>query len=481
MHKLSMPLIRGALALGAAATSLHAQNAAPLLRATDVRTMVVNNNADEPNFQPFWKQFGDTTLERLTRDALRANNQVRSAQASVRGARSARQLAAFDFAPTITANTGMQRRRFSATQLPGVSLADREQDIYDAGFDASWEIDLFGRVRSIYGAQNAIAESAGEGLRDVQLSLVSELARSYFELRGAQRQLQVANQNAANQQRTLQITIDRLTAGRGTAFDRERASAQVSTTLAGVAALEARIAQATYRIGVLAGGAQRIAQPPAASVDNEWLPEDGVSQTLPDAPKIESVIALVNRRPDVRSADRLVAAQGMLVSAARASYLPRLNVVGSVGYNAGASDLLGKGESSRFAIGPVISWPAFDLGRVRTRVESARAQADVVRAQRDQVLLSAQAEVENAIVAYERARTRVVLLRDAARSSERGAELARLRLAGGESGFLEVLDAQRTMLDAQDRLAQGETDAMTTYLALYKALGGAWTGGQGSR
>ncbi|MEP6999875.1 MAG: TolC family protein [bacterium] len=463
MRKLSIIGITAAFALSAAAPSLSAQRSALATQAV------------EPELVPFWHQLGDTTLERLTRDALRANNDVRAAQATVRGARSARRLAAFDFAPAVTANAGLTRRRFSAAQLPGVAAANREQDVYDAGFDASWEVDVFGRLRSTYAATDAIAASANEDLRDVQLSLVSELARTYFELRGAHRQLAVANQNAANQHRTLQLTVDRLAAGRGTAFDRERASAQVSTTLAARTAIEARIAAASYRLGVLAGGAQHIAPLPAPdTLDVEAVDEAPVA--LPDVPRLESVAQLIRRRPDVRSAERRTEAQGALVNVARADYLPRLNVVGSVGYNAGATDLLGKKDASRYVVGPVISWPAFDIGRVRTRVDAARAQAGEARARHDQIVLSAQAEAENAIVAYDRARARVVFLRDAARSSERGAELARLRLTGGESDFLEVLDAQRTRLDAQDRLAQGETDAVTAFLALYKALGGAWGG-----
>jgi NodT family efflux transporter outer membrane factor (OMF) lipoprotein len=466
MRSLSIIAATATLMASAATASLGAQS--------------TTEGAEEPALIPFWRQLGDTTLERLTREALRANYDVHAAEARVRGARAARRLAAFDFAPTITSSAGFARRRFSATQLPGAPASFREQDVYDAGFDASWEVDIFGRVRGAVAAQSALAGSASEELRYVQLSLVSELARTYFELRGAQRQLAVAEQNAANQQRTLRYTVDRLAAGRGTAFDRERASALVSMTLAGVTAIEARIAAANYRIGVLVGG-QRL-----TSIASNGTPADEVVSTaplppLPAVPAMESVAALIRRRPDVRSAERRVTAQGALVNVARAEYLPRLNVIGSVGFNAGAVDLLGKTESSRYVIGPVLSWPAFDLGRVRARVEGARAQADEARARYDQIVLIAQAEAENAIVAYDRSRARVVLLQEAARSSERGAELARLRLDGGEADFLELLDAQRTLLDAQDRLAQGGTDAATAFLALYKALGGGWVGSISAR
>ncbi len=453
-----------ALALGAAAPALSAQD---------------TKRADEAGLVPFWRQLGDTTLARLTNDALIANNQVRTARASVRNARASRRIATLDFVPRITASTGMTSRRFSATQVPGLPAANRELDVYDAGLDATWEVDLSGRLRGKFEAQDALAESADEDLRDTQLSLVSELARTYFELRGAQRRLQVANRNAANQQRTLQITVDRLAAGRGTAFDRERASAQVSTTLAGVAAAEAQIAAATNRIGMLVGRTQYIAPPAADSAQSDFGLESSVTvadhSVLPDVPSLESVAKLLRRRPDVRSAERRAAAGANLVSVARADYLPRLSVVGTAGFNAGTTDGLGKREASRYAIGPVISWAAFDLGRVRAGVNGARAQSDAARAQYDQVVLRAELEASSAITVYERTLTRVRLLRQAALASERGAELAQLRLNAGESGFLEVLDAQRSVLESQDRLAQGETDAATAFVALYQALGGAWS------
>lgn len=422
-----------------------------------------------------WHELGDTTLERLTAEALKANNDVRAAQATVRSARLARRLTAFDFAPTVTVNSGLIRRRLSSAQLPGVAFENREQDVYDAGFDASWELDLFGRSRNTYKAQGAAASAAAEDLRDVQLSLVAELARVYFELRGAERQMAVANRNVANQKRTLQLTVDRLAAGRGTAFDRERASAQVSTTLAGVAATESQIAAATYRLEVLVGSPPHVG-PLSTNVSDDLEVDDTHRVALPDAPSFESVVALVQRRPDVRSADDRLSADRSMVDAARADYLPHLNLVGSVGYNAPNNNTFGMKESSRFAIGPMISWQAFNLGRVHTRSEAARATADETRARRDQTTLVARAEVQTSIVAYERAKTSVALLRDAASSSERSAGLARLRFDGGESGFLDVLDAQRTLFDAQDRLARAETAAAMAYVALYKALGGGWAG-----
>jgi outer membrane protein TolC len=188
----------------------------------------------------FWEQLGDSTLDRLVGEALAANREVRAAEARVRRARAERRLSALDLAPRVTASTGYTRRLLSGAQFPGLAIAPQAQDLYDAGFDASWELDVFGRVRRAVAARAALERSAREELRDVQLTLVSELVRSYFELRGVQDRLAVAERNAGNQRRTVQLTADRLSAGRGTGFDRERAGAQLSATLATVPTLESR-------------------------------------------------------------------------------------------------------------------------------------------------------------------------------------------------------------------------------------------------
>jgi NodT family efflux transporter outer membrane factor (OMF) lipoprotein len=425
---------------------------------------------DAASIVAFWSSVGDSTLARLVADALHRSPDVRSADARLRAARAERRASAFDLAPTVHALGGFTRSRPSIAQVP--VGARRETELWDAGFDASWELDIFGHLQPLVAARSAIAGAAREDLRGTQVSLAAEVARTHYEVDGVQRQLAVAARNADNQRRTLQLTVDRLTAGRGTAFDRERANAQLSGTLAAIPTLESRLADATLRLAVLSGETPR-ATPPTAEeelVDSDTLP------ALPAVPSRDAVLALVAQRPDVRAAERSFAAQTSLVRAARADYLPRISVVGTVGFAAMPSDAFGRGSTSRYAVGPVLSWPAFDLGRVKARVDVARAENEEARAAYDQTLLVAQAEVEGTRVALDRARTRLAHLREAARASERGAELARLRFTGGAAGFLEVLDAERTMLDAQDRLAQGETDAATAFAALYKALGGAWPG-----
>ena len=417
-------------------------------------------------------QLGDTVLNRLMNGVVQANLDVRAAEARVRGARSARTEAALDFAPTVTLGGGYTRQRLAGASFPIGSGTFPDQDIWDAGFDASWELDLFGRVRRSVQARGAFLEVSQEDLRDIRVSLSAEVARAYFELRGAQEQLSVVRRNAANQQRTLKVTRQRLEAGRGTAFDTERALTQLSFTLASIPALESRVRQAQYQIGVLVG------RPPAALAAE--LEEGGTLPTLPPVVTVGNPDSVIRRRPDVTAAERQVAVERALVGAAKADYLPRVALGGSVGYSSARFGALGDAGTFRYAVGPIISWPALNLGRVKARVDQTRARETEAQALYTQTVLRALQEIESSLVRYRTARTRVERIQDAAAASERAAELARLRFSGGVADFLQVLDAERTQLEAQDQLAQGRTEAATAYAALYKALGGTWPSASGA-
>lgn len=415
----------------------------------------------------YWRALGDTTLDRLLDEALRGNLDVEIAQARIRGARAAKVGASLDFVPTVTAGGGYTRQRLAGATFPIGNGTFPDQDIWDAGFDASWELDLFGRIRRGVQARGALVGAAEEELRDVRVSLAAELARVYFELRGAQEQLAVAQRNAENQRRTLELTRERLDAGRGTAFDTERAQAQLSITLASVPALEARVAAAQYRIGVLAG------RPPAAVAGE--LESSAAMPSLPATVTVAAPDSLIRRRPDVAAAERRVAAEHAFVGAAKAEYLPRLSVGGNAGFSSADFDGLGDRGTFRYAVGPVISWPALNLGRVKARVDAFRSLEAEARAQYNQTVLLALEEVETALVRYRTGLGRVDRFQDAAKASARAAELARLRFTGGVADFLQVLDAERTQLETEDQLAQSRTEASTAYAALYKALGGEWS------
>lgn len=467
---LSLVLVQAgcATAPGYRAPELQVPTAFREMRDTAIAIPVLDTTPTTPALTGtgFFPDVGDTTLTRLVNEAVHGNLDVRAAEARVRGARSARTQVVLDLAPTVTLGAGYTRQRLSSASFPIGFGTFPDQDIWDGGFDASWELDLFGRVRRNVQAQGAFVAVTQEELRDVQVSLTAELARDYFELRGAQEQLVVAQRNAQNQRQTLEVTRQRLDAGRGTAFDTERAQAQLSFTLASIPVLEARVRQAQYLIGVLVG------RPPAA-VARE-LEAIGGLPALPATVTVASPDSVIRRRPDVSAAERQLAVQRALTGAAKADYLPRLSVGGSAGYTASSFDALGDGGTFRYAVGPVISWPALNLGRVKARVDEFRARQAEAEAQYSQTVLRALQEVETALVSYRTTRASVERINDAALASERAADLARLRFSGGVADFLQVLDAERTQLEAQDQLAQGRTAAATAYVALYKALGGTW-------
>jgi multidrug efflux system outer membrane protein len=412
----------------------------------------------------FWTQFSDATLDQLVDDALNANHDLRIALGHLVEARAERRQSQFDLAPTITASGGYTKQQFSQIESP--TFEPFTTHFYDAGFDAFWELDFFGRVRRNVEAQTAQMQGAEAGLRDAQVSVTAEVARTYFELRGEQTQLAVARRNVDNQRETLQLTQARLNAGRGTEFDAARAQSQLSATLSTIGPLEAAVARSIHRLSVLTGR-----EPNALNA------QLGPPRELPDLPQIAAVgdpAGLLRRRPDVRVAERQLAASTALVGVAIGDLFPKVTFTGSASYSAPQVSQLGETASRGYLIGPRISWAAFDLGRVYAEVAGSRARADVALAGYEQTVLRALEETEDALVTHARTRESLLQAADAAVASRTAAQIARTRYEGGLADFLDVLDAERTQLVAEDRLAQSRTDAATSLIAVYKALGGGW-------
>lgn len=417
--------------------------------------------------QPFWQEIGDSTLSALVAEALRNGTDVRIAESRLDATRASRRLAAFNLAPTVTAVGSALRSQQSIAAVPGLANRMPQMDLYDFGFDASWELDLFGRVRRNVAAQSALTSVAEHSLEDVQVSLAAEVARTYFELRGAQRQLAVALRNADVQRRTLALTEDRLAAGRGAGFDVERARSVLQLTLASVPGLNAQIAAHRNRIATLLGRA-----PEAAPSE---LSAEAPLPSLPDSVTIGSPRQLIRRRPDVLAAERSVAAQTLFVGSAQAEYLPHFALGASAGYTSNRVASLTNNSMSRVLFGPTVTFPLLDLGRVRERVSFAQASQSEAQAQYTSTVLRALEETETAVSSYDRAHERLGLLGEAVKSSTKALDLAQQRFEAGLTDFLQVLDAQRTLLDAENQLATAHVQAGTALVALYKAAGGTWS------
>lgn len=419
--------------------------------------------SNETGVPEFWKTFDDATLNALVSDALTANHDLRIALANLAAARAVHRESRFDLAPTVTAGGGYTKQHLSVAQAAGFP---QDQEIYDAGFDAVWELDLFGRVRRGVEANRANAQAAVSSVRDAQVSVIGEVIRTYFELRGQQLQLDVIHRNIDNQAETLRLTNALYSAGRGTEFDTARAQAQLSATKAGVAPLEAALKRSIHRLSVLTG------REPTALVGRLTPVRD-----LPGVPALVPVgdpATLLRRRPDIRVAERELAASTARIGVAVGDLFPRVTFVGNIGYAAGSSRGLGDTGSETHLIAPGISWAAFDLGRVRARIGEARAQSDASLAHYEQTVLHALEETENALAEHAASRDRLTQILDAAQASRTAAGLARTRYEHGISDFLQVLDAERTLLDVEDRYAVSRTEAATSMVAVYKALGGGW-------
>jgi outer membrane protein, multidrug efflux system len=382
--------------------------------------------------------------------------------------RALRNQSEFDLAPTVTANGGWNKQRYPAAENPysGTYGGAYTERYYDAGFDATWELDFFGGVRRNVQARNAELRGEVANLHDAQVSVIAEVARNYFELRGEQTQLAVARANVENQRQVLQLAEAERAAGSGTDLDVARAQAQLSTTLSTIGPLEAAVARSIHRLGVLTGR-EPDALTGMLSAPHELPP-------LPHIVPVGSPADMLRRRPDIRSAEENLEASTDLVGVAISNLFPKVTFTGSFGFAATAPSGLGTGPSRSYGIGPAIYWPAFDLGRVHQQVVGARAGAQIALDQYHSTVLNALEETEDALVTHARDRDQLEHAQDAAAASATAARLARIRYQGGLVDFLSVLDADRAQLQDENDLAQDRTEAATSLIAVYKALGGGW-------
>jgi multidrug efflux system outer membrane protein len=412
----------------------------------------------------WWQEFDDTELDALVRRALGANLDLRSAYDRVRAARAVFVERNYDYAPHVQLDGSYSH---FDEQQPGFGPGRINAQSDSLGFDAAWEIDLFGHVRrSVEAARDDLgAERAN--YQDAQVTVAAEVARNYFELRGAQKRLVVARENLDTEHRTLELTQLLDETGRGSELDVQRSRARLKATEATIPPLEAAEKQAGYRLAVL------IAERPG-QLDEELRP--AAVATYAKALPVGDTTLLLRRRPDVRAAERQLAAATARVGVATADLFPRVNVTGFVGFLSGDVGRLfgtGAGDNARaWSITPTVSWAAFDFGSVRARLRASQAQSDAAAANYEKVVLTALEDTENSFVAYSAGQAQLKSLNEQAQASRRAAELAEIQYREGVADFLVLLDAQRTQLDAEDSVAQAETAVNVSVVAIYKALGG---------
>ncbi len=405
----------------------------------------------------WWQKFNDPLLSALVTQALQANTSVRSAQAALQQSRALRDVQSAGLLPRLSASTSAQRSKSSDMEA---------SNSFRAGLDASWEPDVFGGKRSALNATEADAQATQATLADVQVSVAAEVALAYIQLRGQQAQLVIARNNLESQTETLQITDWRAQAGLTTSLEVEQARTASEQTGAQIPTLEANIAKTGHSLAVLTGrtpGAlqMQLTSPLAIPQADEDLALSIPAQTL-------------RQRPDVRAAEHRISAALARVSAADAARYPSFSISGSLGLSALTLGALTSGASVASALLGGISVPLFDGGAARAQVQAQEATLEQTRAGYQSVVLTALKDVEDALVALQGDRARLVRLQNAATAADNAALLAQQRYTSGLIDFQIVLQTQRSLLTAQDSVASTSADISADHVRLYKALGGGW-------
>jgi NodT family efflux transporter outer membrane factor (OMF) lipoprotein len=421
--------------------------------------------------EQWWKSFNDPQFDRLVHQAIQANLDLQLAAARVAEARAARGVAKSELFPTVEATAAASRNRQrviapSAGPKGSAQIVPIEFNNFQGGFDAAWEVDVFGRIRRGLQAASADATAAAEARRAVLVAVLGELGRSYAELRGFQLRLDIANKNILIQQDTLNLTQARAKAGLATELDVVRAAAQLETTRSAVPTLQSGVDTSIHRISVLLG------KEPGA-LRAELLPGAPVPVTPPEVP-VGLPSELLERRPDIRQAEAQIVAATARVGEAKAEFFPRFLLLGTAGRQASQLHDVTLGMGNFFAAGPAVSLPIFTGGRIRSQVQvqDARLQQSVITYR--STILTALEETENALVAYAEEQVRREHLETAVKSNEESVQLSSELYKAGLTDFLSVLDAQRELYADEDLLAQSRTAQTVNLIALYKALGGGW-------
>ncbi|WOE74673.1 efflux transporter outer membrane subunit [Alterisphingorhabdus coralli] len=442
---------------------------AELNREVFTRAAIATATSDQP-VELWWKKLGDPQLDALIARAFDNNRNLAEARANLRASRAVLQGSQQEFLPGGGLNASYTRQRFSEEALifggQGDDFSIPDQDLYAIGADTRWEIDLFGRIRRGVQAARTRAEAAEAVRDDLLVSVAAEVATAYVALRGAQKRLAVAERNAANQEDSFKLTQVLLRGGRGTKLDVERARGQLANTLATIPPLKAEFDVQAHRLGVLTGDGP-------TALREELSPSMPIPR-MPTLIGVGSPADLFRRRPDIRAAERELAAATADIGIQTADYFPTVSLVGSGGFQSNTTGNLLQSSALQFTLGPQLIWNLLDFTRIRARVKEAGARAEAAAARYEQTVLLAFEETENALTLYGNELLRREQLGEARDATREAARLARLRYDNGIDDFLAVLDAERVALISEDARVVSEVEATLQEIAIYRALGGGW-------
>lgn len=434
----------------------------PDLPAAWNRLSDATNASTAKDLAQWWRNLNDPLLSELVEEALRTSPNLRAAQARLREARLRRAMAVADFAPSVSASGGASRGQSSRETGSGLI-----RETYSAGFDASWEVDVFGGTRRGVEAADADLQSSQASLQETRVSLVAEVALNYVEVRLLQQRLGIARSNLSSQSETYQLTDWRAQAGLASIQDVEQARGSMEQTRAQIPSLETSLAEAEHRLDVLLGknpGTLRAR-----------LATQGPLPAVPARMAVGIPADALRQRPDIQAADRTLAAETARVGVAQAARYPSFNLSGSIGLEALALHALGASGAGTSSLLAGITVPIFDAGKLRNQVEIQDAAREQALVAYEQAVLNALQDVENALVALARSSQRIQALESATDAARNAARLARQRYSTGLIDFQPVLETERNVLSVEDSLASTRADEVLALIRLYKALGGGWS------
>ncbi len=418
----------------------------------------------EQNLAQWWTAFNDPQLTSLVERGMQANLDLRKAESRIRQARATMGIAGADLGPTVDTAASLTRSRTPVSPNRSEVVTG---NLYQMGFDAGWEIDLFGGVRRGVEAAGADLDAAMENRSDLLVSLSAEVAGNYLNLRSLQQRLAIARRNLKAQEHTAELTRQRFGAGFASKLDVVRAEALAATTAGQIPLLEAQVRQTIYSLSLLLGGE------PSALLE-ELIPEADLPTAQATVP-VGLPSDLLLRRPDIRRAEAKIHAATARIGVAKADLFPKFTISGALGLqNTTFTSTLNR-ASTAWSLGPALNWPLFDMGRSRANLELKKAVQEEELLAYEQTVLGALREVEHALIASTKEEEHRQAMAQAVTANRTAVELATALYAAGQNDFLAVLDAQRSLYAAEDALALSSRTVSTNLVALFKALGGGWS------
>ncbi len=423
----------------------------------------------------WWKRFDDPTLTQLVEEALKTNLNLQLAVANLRQARAARGIAVGGLWPALTGSAEYQRENTSSPTPPSTgkagtastaSTVSQTQNLYQAGFDAAWEIDLFGGQRRNVESADATVQAALEGISNVQVTIAAEVALNYVQLRGYQQQIAIARKNLKAMQNTALITRQKAGAGFSSALDVANAEASVASTEAQIPGFETSARQSIYALSIL------LARPPADLLQ-QLTPTGGIPGVPAQIPAgLPS--DLVRRRPDIRQAEAQLHAATAQIGVATADLFPKFSLTGNVSWQSNLLNNWWTVASRTASFGPSVTWPIFQGGAIASNIKVQEALRDQAFITYRQTVLGAFQDVENALIAFAKEQEHYKSLKDSVAANRKAFDLSLQLYTEGMLEFLNVLVAQNSLYAAENALVQSHSNISTDLIALYKALGGGW-------